>query len=80
VELEPDLQVAFLDACGVKHDKGSIEEEREGALADEATVQRAATGLLEAHGEKGRHYLTTIAAYNGEAWPGLREMLEGRDG
>jgi hypothetical protein len=75
VELEPELQIAFLDACGVKHDKGSIEEEKEGALADEATVRQAATGLLAAHGDKARHYLTTIAAYNSEAWPGLREML-----
>jgi hypothetical protein len=75
VELEPELQMAFLDACGVKHDKGSIEDEREGALADDASVRRAATALLKEHGERARHYLTTIAAYNGEAWPGLREVL-----
>lgn len=75
VELEPELQIAFLDACGVKHDKGSIEEEKEGALAAEAAVKKAAAALLKAHGDEGRHYLTTIAAYNSEAWPGLREML-----
>lgn len=77
VELEPELQIAFLDACGVKHDKGSIEDEREGALADQATVTKAATALLKEHGDKARHYLTTIAAYNSEAWPGLRELLAG---
>jgi hypothetical protein len=38
-------------------------------------VRRAATALLKEHGERARHYLTTIAAYNGEAWPGLREVL-----
>lgn len=75
VELEPELQIAFLDACGVKHDKGSIEDEREGALADADTVRKAATALLEARGDQARHYLGTIAAYNSEAWPGLREML-----
>ena len=75
VELEPGLQIAFLDACGVKHDKGSIEDEREGALADAATVKQAATALLKEHGDPARHYLGTIAAYNSEAWPGLREML-----
>jgi hypothetical protein len=75
VELEPELQIAFLDACGVKHDKGSIEDEKEGALADAATVKTAATALLASHGDRARHYLTTIAAYNGEAWPGLAQML-----
>ena len=75
VELEPELQIAFLDACGVKHDKGSIEDEKEGALADAAAVKQAATALLKEHGDRARHYLGTIAAYNGEAWPGLREML-----
>jgi hypothetical protein len=75
VELEPELQVAFLDACGVKHEGGSITEEKDGALADEATVRKAADALLAAHGERGKHYLRTIAAYNGEAWPGLQEAL-----
>ena len=77
VELEPDLQIAFLDACGVKHTNGSIDDEGEGdaALADEATVREAADTLLAAHGERGRHYLRTIASYNSEAWPGLRVHL-----
>ncbi len=75
VELEPELQVAFLDGCGVKHDNGSIAEEKEGALADEATVRRSAEALLSTHGDRGRHYLRTIAAYNGEAWPGLQDVL-----
>ncbi|HRP07274.1 MAG TPA: hypothetical protein PLL69_02185 [Gemmatimonadales bacterium] len=76
VELEPELQIAFLDACGVKHDNGSISDEKEGALADEATVRHAAQALVAQHGDRGRHYLRTIAAYNSEAWPGLRELLD----
>lgn len=77
VELEPGLQIAFLDACGVKHRNGSIEDEGEedAPLADEATVRRAAEALLASHGEEARHYLRTIAAYNSEAWPGLRSFL-----
>lgn len=75
VELEPDLQIAFLDACGVKHENGSITEEQEGALADAATVQKAAGALIASHGDRGRHYLRTIAAYNREAWPGLERAM-----
>lgn len=75
VELEPGLQIAFLDGCGVKHENGSIVDETDGALAEEAAVRSAATALLAAHGEAARHYLRTIAAYNGEAWPGLRELV-----
>jgi hypothetical protein len=76
VELEPELQIAFLDACGVKHEGGSIVGETEGALADEATVRRAAEALVSSQGDRGRHYLRTIAAYNGEAWPGLDAYLK----
>lgn len=77
VELEPELQIAFLDACGVKHTGGSIDEEgdEDTALADEATVRGAAEALQREHGERAGHYLRTIAAYNSEAWPGLRGFL-----
>lgn len=77
VELEPELQIAFLDACGVKHTGGSIDDEGEegAALADAATVRKAADALIAEHGDRGRHYLRTIAAYNSEAWPGLRDHL-----
>src|SRR5690606_39331321 len=30
VELEPELQVDFLDACGVVHENGSITDDRQG--------------------------------------------------
>ncbi len=76
VELEPGLQVAFLDACGVPHTNGSIDDDAEEPLADEATVRQAAERLLADHGDAARHYLRTIAAYNSEAWPGLRELLQ----
>lgn len=76
VELEPELQIAFLDGCGVAHEAGSITDERDGALADADAVARSAESLIAAHGDRARHYLFTIATYNAEAWPGLGEMLQ----
>lgn len=75
VELEPELQIEFLDGCGVAHEDGSITDESEGALADAEAVARAAESLIAAHGDRARHYLLTIATYNAEAWPGLAEVL-----
>lgn len=76
VEQQPDLQIAFCDAAGVAHENGSIPEELEMPLASEAAVRTAADALVAAHGDRGRHYLVTIATYNPEAWPGLAEWLE----
>jgi len=76
VEQQPELQIAFCDAAGVRHENGSIPEELEMPLADTAAVARAAGALVAAHGAAGRHYLLTIATYNPEAWPGLAEWLE----
>lgn len=75
VELEPGLQIAFLDATGVKHDNGQIPEDLKAPLADEATVRQAAEGLIAQFGDDARSYLHTIAVYNGEAWPGLAAFL-----
>lgn len=78
VELEPELQIAFLDAAGVPHTNGEIPEALQAPLCDAAAVRRAAEALIASHGEAGLGYLKTIAYYNGEAWPGLGEVLEGR--
>lgn len=75
VELEPELQITFLDAAGVAHERGSMAEELMPPFADAAVVRSAAEGLLRAHGDAARHYLLTIATYNGEGWPGLVEWL-----
>jgi hypothetical protein len=75
VELEPQLQIDFLDAAGVAHTNGSMPEELEPPFAKDEAVRAAAEGLLAKHGEAARHYLVTIAAYNGEGWPGLAAML-----
>jgi hypothetical protein len=75
VELEPQLQIDFLDAAGVAHENGSMPEELEPPFAKDEAVKAAAEGLLAKHGESARHYLVTIATYNGEGWPGLAGML-----
>jgi hypothetical protein len=80
VELEPELQIAFLDATGVKHEGAQISDELETPFADAATVRAAALALIKDHGEEARRYLRTIALYNAEAWPGLNEVLHLADG
>src|ERR1035437_9175834 len=42
VELEPAIQITFLDAAGVAHEKGVMSEELQPPFADEAAVGRAA--------------------------------------
>jgi hypothetical protein len=75
VELEPELQVAFLESTGVRHEGAIIAEELEIPFADAETVRTAALALLASHGDDARRYLRTIALYNSEAWPGLDGVL-----
>ncbi len=75
VELEPQLQIEFLDGAGVRHEKGVIPEDLQAPCADAATVRRSAEALIAKHGDEARTYLKTIAVYNGDAWPGLAEMM-----
>ena len=75
VELEPAIQIAFLEATGVRHDGASIPEDLPPPFADQATVKQAARALVNAHGDEGRRYLATIALYNREAWPGITEVV-----
>jgi hypothetical protein len=79
VDLEPGIQIAFLDATGVKHDGGKIDEDLELPYADAESVKRGADLLMEKHGEDGLHYLRTIARYNLSAWPGLDAYLGNLD-
>jgi hypothetical protein len=76
VELEPQLQIDFLDGAGVPHTKGVIPEDMQAPCATPEAVRKSAEALMAKHGEEGKTYLKTIAVYNGEAWPGLAEMME----
>jgi hypothetical protein len=76
VDLEPAIQSDFLDAAGVKHAKGAIEESLQPPYADAAAVARAAATVRERHGADGEHYLRTIARYNGAGWPGIEGIVD----
>jgi hypothetical protein len=69
VDLEPSIQITFLDAAGVEHEQGRIAETQAPPYADAAAVRRAAAVVLERHGADGMHYLQTLARYNRDAWP-----------
>ena len=75
VELEPIFQITFLEATGVPHDGANISDALPIPYADAGTVKRAAESLIAQFGDDARHYLTTIALYNGPAWPGLEELI-----
>jgi len=79
VDLEPAIQIAFLDAAGVAHEKGVIAEGIEVPYAPADAVRHAATTVLEQFGDDGRHYLQVLVRYNLPAWPGLDALLESAD-
>ena len=79
VDAEPEIQIAFLDSAGVKHENGKIDEELEMPYADEGDVVRSADALRVKFADDGLHYLRTIARYNSSAWPGLTEYLAAVD-
>ena len=75
VELEPAIQITFLDAAGVAHDKGSMPEGLDVPYADAASVERAAAAVKDAHGEDGMRYLRTLVRYSKDGWPGIEEVV-----
>ena len=77
VELEPTIQITFLDTLGVEHNNGSIPEGLEPPFADAVQIRGAAEALVGEFGDDARRYLRTIAMYNAEAWPGLTDIVAG---
>lgn len=75
VELEPAIQITFLDAAGVKHENGVMGEDLQAPYADEAAVARGAAAVREQHGEDGERYLRTLARYSPAAWPGIDRLV-----
>ncbi|MCC6770753.1 MAG: hypothetical protein IT360_06030 [Gemmatimonadaceae bacterium] len=80
VQLEPGIQVTFLDEAGVAHEGGSMAQDLEAPYADAAAVQRAAAVVTERHGEDGLRYLRTLARYSRAAWPGIEAIVLQVDG
>jgi hypothetical protein len=71
VELEPAIQITFLDAAGVKHEGGAMGEDLTPPYADADAVRRGAIVVKEQHGEDGMRYLRTLARYSPDGWPGI---------
>ena len=77
VEVEPGIQATFLDAAGVAHVQGRMDESLAAPYADAEAVRRAAEAVRAAHGEEGMRYLRTLARYAREGWPGIEEAVDG---
>jgi hypothetical protein len=75
VDLEPAIQASFLDAAGVKHENGRIDESVEPPFCDAASVEKAAAACVSTHGDDGIRYLRTIHRYAAESWPGLDAVM-----
>ena len=75
VDLEPAIQSTFLDAAGVKHTEGRIDEEAEPPYCGADAVKAGADASIAAHGDEAVRYLRTIHRYASEAWPGLDTII-----
>jgi hypothetical protein len=75
VELEPAIQITFLDAAGVPHTDGHIAEEATPPFGDEATTTKAVETVRAQFGDACEHYLLTITTYNKESWPGIERLV-----
>ncbi len=80
VDVEPAIQETFLKMAGVKANGASIDESLEPPFADAAAVKKGAEAILAQFGEDAKHYLRTIAYYNGAAWPGVEIIVAGFTG
>lgn len=75
VDVEPQIQAAFLEAAKVKAEGAVIDESLRPPFADAEAVARAAAVVQERFGADGEHYLKTIARYNPEGWPGIEWVV-----
>ena len=75
VELEPAIQVTFLEAAGVAHEAGKMADSLEPPYAAEPEVRRGAAAVRERHGADGLHYLRTLARYSADGWPGVAAIV-----
>ena len=75
VDLEPGIQITYLDEAGVKHDNGKIPEELDPPYADADSVRRAVHAVHAQHGAEGMHYLRTLVRYSPAGWPGIESVV-----
>lgn len=75
LEVDPSIQTTFLDAAGVKHENGKMDEALEPPYADAEGVRRGSAAVREKHGADGIHYLRTIERYSLDGWPGIDAVV-----
>ncbi|HEX2722056.1 MAG TPA: hypothetical protein VHM24_04005 [Gemmatimonadaceae bacterium] len=75
LEVDPSVQITFLDAAGVQHENGKMPDSLEPPYADAEGVKRGAAAVRERHGEEGDRYLRTIERYSQEGWPGIDAIV-----
>ncbi len=75
LEVDPAIQITFLDAAGVEHENGKMPESLEQPYADADAVRRGAAAVRERHGDDGVHYLQTIERYSLDGWPGIDAIV-----
>ncbi len=79
LEIDPSIQITFLEAAGVAHENGKMPDSLEPPYADAEGVARGAAAVQERHGADGVHYLRTIELYSQDAWPGVHDIVEKLD-
>lgn len=75
VQIEPAIQITFLDAARVKHEAGAMAEDLTSPYADAAAVERGAKEVHQKHGDDGMRYLRTLVRYSRADWPGIEEQV-----
>jgi hypothetical protein len=77
VELEPAIQITFLESAGVRHDHGVIEDSLQPPFANADAVARAVSAVRAAHGDDGERYLRALVKYSADVWPGIATLVAG---
>jgi hypothetical protein len=80
VELEPAIQITFLDAAGVRHENGKMAEDLVSPYAAAVAVDQASALVQARHGDDGVRYLRTLARYSSADWPGIDTIVKQIDG
>jgi hypothetical protein len=75
VDMEPAIQTTFLDAAGVKHTNGRMEDGVEPPYCGESATKAGADAAIAAHGDEAVRYLRTIHRYAAADWPGLDAII-----
>ncbi len=71
------MMAAFLDALGIAHDNGLINDELSGAVADDK-LKRGAEALASAYpADDVRLYFETLLLQDPDTWGGLASLARG---